>query len=111
MNIESTSYIDKQQNIWFKANEIATLLGYAVCDQAIRHNIDPEDIKQFAVQYTGNPKGGLPGYFINVSGFYSLVSSSKKELVTKFKRWVTSIVRHQLENVDTINYMIIPIIL
>ena len=45
LGIELTSYIDKQQNIWFRGKEVAQLLGYKDTNQAIRKHIDHEDQK------------------------------------------------------------------
>ena len=44
----------------------------------------------FPVVSTGYSQRGRPPIFINESGFYSLVLSSKLEPVKTFKHWVTS---------------------
>ena len=90
VNIELTSYIDNKQNVWFKGKDIAQILGYSDTDQAIRYNVDPEHRKSFPVKCTGCYQRGRPPIFINESGFFSLVLSSKLETVKKFKHWVTS---------------------
>ena len=88
--IELTSYIDNKQNIWFQGKDIAKILGYSDTDQSIRKHVDSEDQKSFPVVSTGYSKRGRPPIFINESGFYSLVLSSKLETAKKFKKWVTS---------------------
>ena len=90
LEIELTSFIDDKQNVWFKGKDVAVILGYSDTDQAIRYNVDPEDRKSFRVNYTGYSQRGRPPIFINESGFYSLVLSSKLETAKKFKHWVTS---------------------
>ena len=35
LGIELTSYIDKQQNIWFRGKDVARILGYRDTNQAI----------------------------------------------------------------------------
>ena len=90
LGIELTSYIDNKQNIWFLGKDIANILGYSDTDQAIRKHVDSEDQKSFPVVSTGYSKIGRPPIFINESGFYSLVLSSKLETAKKFKKWVTS---------------------
>ena len=90
VNIELTSYIDNKQNVWFKGKDIAQILGYSDTDQAIRYNVDPEHRKSFPVKCTGYYQRGQPPIFINESGFFSLVLSSKLETVKTFKHWVTS---------------------
>ena len=78
LEIELTSHSDDKQNVWFKGKDIAQILGYSDTDQAIRYNVDPEDRKSFPVNCTGYSQRGRPPIFINESGFYSLVLSSKK---------------------------------
>ena len=87
LGIELKSYIDKQQNIFFIGKDVAKILGYRDTNQAIRKHVDEEDKFKGAVETTG---GLQQSFFINESGFYSLVLSSKLETAKKFKRWVTS---------------------
>ena len=87
LGIEITSYIDKKQNIWFVGKDVAKILGYSDTTQAIRKNVDEEDKYKGGVWTTG---GLQQGYYINESGFYSLVLSSKLETAKKFKHWITS---------------------
>ena len=98
LGIELTSYIDDQQNVWFLGKDVAEILGYKDTNQAIRKHVDTEDQKSFPVKTTGQVKScpvkttGQVRWciFINESGFYSLLLSSKLESAKKFKRWVTS---------------------
>ncbi|CAH3029576.1 unnamed protein product, partial [Porites evermanni] len=77
--IELTSYIDNKQNIRFKGKYIAQILGY--------------NKKSFPAKTAGYSKSrGRPPVFINESGFYFLILSSKLESAKKFKHWVTSVV-------------------
>ena len=95
LGVEITSYIDKQQIIWFKAKDVAELLGYSNTKKAVLNHVDRED-KKLICWGTQNGSGnnsdlrGKYYNFINESGFYSLVFSSKLETAKKFKRWVTS---------------------
>ena len=87
LGIKLNSYIDEKCNVWFQAKDVAKILGYRDTDKAIRRHVDKED------KYKGPAKtaGGLQNcVFINESGFYSLVLSSKLETAKNFKRWVTS---------------------
>ena len=43
LGIELNSYIDKQQNIWFRGKDVAKILGYKDTDQAIRKNVSTEN--------------------------------------------------------------------
>jgi len=75
LEIELTSFIDSKQNIWFLGKEVAKILGYNNTNQAIKKHVDKED---------------KSGDFINETGFYSLLISSKLKTAKKVNRWVTS---------------------
>ena len=103
LGIEITSYIDKQQIIWFKGKDVAEILGYSKTRDVLSKHVDNEDKKQLftyhvtqkdSVHKTGTVTNAMaPGSictYINESGFYSLVLSSKLEKAKKFKRWITS---------------------
>ena len=95
LGIELTSFIDNQQNTWFLGKEVAELLGYSNVRKAIWNHVDSED-KKLICWRTQNGDGknsdlrGIYYTFINESGFYSLVLSSKLETTKKFKHWITS---------------------
>ena len=107
------SYIDKQQNVWFRGKDVAEILGYRDTDQAIRKNVSTENkmfhlirskcspvsktgqqnnakVKCSPVSKTGqeNDTRGKYCTFINEPGFYELVFSSKLEFAKKFRQWV-----------------------
>ena len=95
LGIEINSYIDKQQNIWFRGKDVAEILGYSNLRKAIWNHVDNEDKKLICwrTQNGGGNNSDLRSKyftFINESGFYSLVFSSKLETAKKFKRWITS---------------------
>ena len=90
LGIKFNSYIDDKCRVWFKAKEVATILGYRDTDQAIRKHVDNEDRKYFPVETTGYSKRGRPPIILNESGLYSLVLSSKLETAKNFKSWITS---------------------
>ena len=96
LGIELNSYIDKQQNVWFVGKDVAEILGYSKTRDALSRHVDKEDKKQLftyhtTVHKTGTvaPSGSMCTY-INESGFYSLLLSSKLETAKKFKHWITS---------------------
>ena len=156
LGIKLNSYIDKQQNVWFRGKDVAEILGYSKTRDALSRHVDNEDKKQLftyntsvhktwtvgsntSVHKTGTVgsnatvpktwtvgsntsvhktwtvgsnvtvpkmstvgsnatvpkmstvgKNGSMCTYINGSGFYSLVLSSKLETAKKFKRWITS---------------------
>lgn len=71
---------------WFVGKDIAERLGYTNPLKAIRDHVDPEDK---GVNEMDTPGGRQPLVFINESGLYSLVLSSKLPSAKAFKRWVT----------------------
>ena len=96
LGIELNSYIDKQQNVWFRGKDVAEIIGYSNERKAIWNHVDNEDKKQLFTYHTNVPKTGTVApsgsmcTYINESGFYSLVLSSKLETAKKFKHWITS---------------------
>ena len=97
LGIELKSYINKQQNIFFIGKDVAKILGYRDTNQAVRKHVDEEDKYKGAVKTTG---GLQQTFFINESGFYSLLLSSKLETAKKFKRWITSEVLPSIRKYD-----------
>ena len=87
LGLEIDAYINKQQNIFFIGKDVAKILGYRDTNQAIRKHVDEEDKFKGSVKTTG---GLQQTFYINESGFYSLLLSSKLETAKKFKRWITS---------------------
>ena len=95
LGIEITSYIDKQQNIFFLGKDVTEILAYSKSRDALSRHVDNEDKKRICCRprNVGAKNSDLRGKyytFINESGFYSLVLSSKLETAKKFKRWITS---------------------
>ena len=107
LGIKFNSYIDNKCKVWFKAKQVAQILGYKDTDDAVRRHVSTENkMTQFI-----NPKscpGETPGQvkksclpdlgrqvqqgrcytFINEPGFYELVFRSKLETAKKFRYWV-----------------------
>ena len=78
---------DKQGNPLFCAKDVAKALGYNNPLKAIRNHVDSEDK---GVNELGTPGGKQKIIFINESGLYALILSSKLESAKRFKHWVTS---------------------
>ena len=95
LGLELKSYIDKQQNVWFRGKDVSEILGYSKTRDALSRHVDNEDKKLICCrpQNVDTNNCDLRGKyftFINESGFYSLVLSSKLETAKKFKHWITS---------------------
>lgn len=72
---------------WFVGKDVAEILGYSNPLKAIRTHVDDEDK---GVNDLVTPGGVQQITFINESGLYSLILSSKMPKAKQFKRWVTS---------------------
>ena len=74
---------------WLLGKDIADILGYTNTPKAIRDHVDTEDKLIERIVLSGQNRSVI---FINESGFYSLVLSSKLPNAKKFKHWVTGTV-------------------
>lgn len=81
--------------VYFMGRDVATALGFKDTTRAIRAHVVAED-KKF-VKPSDLRVGELPAlfpnngaFFINESGLYSLILSSKLPLAQEFKHWITS---------------------
>lgn len=115
---------------WFIAKEVATILGYDDTTRAINRNVDEEDQKllscnecklifgeaaetvensyNFGGDINNTPENSIKinnfgMKFINESGLYSLIMSSKKPEAKTFKRWVTSEVLPSIRKTGSYN--------
>lgn len=80
----------------FCANDVTHALEYANGRKAVADHVDSRDIlKRDIGVVTGKKADGTDAYqivnttFINESGVYSLIFSSKQERAKEFKHWVT----------------------
>ena len=73
---------------WFVGKDVAEVLGYKSPSVAICENVDSEDKTTFVISESGS-KYKSKTTFINESGLYSLILSSKLPQAKEFKRWVT----------------------
>lgn len=89
---------------WFKAKEIAIVLGYVGTKKAVRTHVDEDDkiyykdIDGTSHGYLNVPVGGTlsNAVFINESGLYSLILRSNKAEAKTFKQWVTNDILPQI---------------
>ena len=80
---------------WFAGKDVAEALGYSNASKAVKAHVDAEDKQFIMVDWADSQYGNLPSSstktaFINESGLYSLILSSKLDSAKRFKRWVTS---------------------
>lgn len=80
---------DEHGEVMFCAKDVASALGYKKPENAIAVHEDKEDKTTTLIQGTGsNYKSQAT--FINESGLYALILSSKLDSAKRFKHWVTS---------------------
>lgn len=80
--------IVENNEIFFRAAQLAELLQYKNPHKAIKDHVDPDDLTKREIVNTINKRAQV--LFVNESGMCSLVLSSKLEQAKKVKRWVTS---------------------
>lgn len=94
---------DKQGEPWFCGQDLCDVLGYKRPDHAVNQHVDDVDVLKWYVNVEGclrkdgtrsNPRRLVT--FVNESGFYALLFSSKLPAGRKFKRWVTAEVLPQI---------------
>ena len=109
LGIEITSFIDKQQSIFFIGKDVATILGYSNTKEALKRHVSEENkmLRFMQVNCRGretrpqqndnrgretrpqqNDNRGKYYTIINEPGFYELVFGSKLEFAKKFRQWV-----------------------
>ncbi|MCG1579475.1 ORF6C domain-containing protein [Staphylococcus epidermidis] len=83
---------------YFVGSDVAKILDYSNPQKAIRDHVDMEDKLTEQIVLSGQRRNII---FINESGLYSLIFSSKLESAKRFKRWVTSEVLPTLRKIGT----------
>lgn len=71
---------------WFVGKDVADILGYKNGSRDINSHVDEEDRLKYQISTAGQMREQT---FINESGLYSLVLSSKLPTAKVFKRWIT----------------------
>lgn len=85
--------ISHEHEPMFLGSDVAKVLGYSNPTKAIRDHVENEDKLTERIVLSGQNREAI---FINESGLYSLIFSSKLESAKRFKKWVTSEVLPQI---------------
>ena len=109
--------IKYEDEIWFKAVVVATILKYTNQRKAIRDHVDPEDKRKLSelmseskrndsFRLKTDPLKGneVNSLYLSESGLYSLVLRSKLESAKVFKRWVMSEVLPSIRKTGRYNH-------
>lgn len=86
---------DERGETFFVGKDVAMALGYSNTRDAMFRHVDEEDKTTVVIPDTGSNYKSR-AVFINESGLYSLILSSKLPQAKAFKRWVTSEVLPQI---------------
>ena len=78
---------NEQGEAMFCAKDVAEALGYKLARKAVQDHVDKGDVLKWNTPTTS---GNQLMTFINESGLYALILSSKLESARRFKHWVTS---------------------
>ena len=84
---------DEKGEVFFVGKDVAEVLGYSDPQKALKMHVDDEDKLTRQIVVSGQRRNII---FINESGLYSLILSSKLPSAKAFKRWVTSEVLPQI---------------
>ena len=106
LGIKFNSYIDKKLTVWFKAKEVAQILGYKNTEHAIKRHVSENHKKTFLLSCppetggqqikccppeTGGQQNDTRGkycIFIDEAGLYELVFKSRLPSAKMFREWV-----------------------
>lgn len=90
-NSKIHTIIDYNDEIWFNAKQITSILKYKDKKNAIKTNVDSKDTIQLKyINYSGNSNNIHPNsLYLNEAGLYFLIISSKMLEAKKFKYWIT----------------------
>lgn len=80
-------------DVMFVGKDAAGILGYTNTPKAVRDHVDEEDKLTERIVLSGQNREVI---FINESGLYSLILSSKMPNAKRFKHWVTAEVLPQI---------------
>ena len=79
---------NEQGEVLICAKDVAEALGYKLARKAVQDHVDRDDVlKRNLIDSLGRKQ---LTFFINESGLYSLILSSKLDSAKRFKHWVTS---------------------
>ena len=104
LGIKFNSYIDYKLRVWFKAKEVAQILGYKKTEHAIKRHLSENNKRTFlscppetggqvfkdkksCPPETGGQVQGRWIIFINEAGFYELVFKSRLPSAKMFREW------------------------
>lgn len=104
-------FYDDENEPWFKCLNVTKILKYTDSDQTIRRLVSNENKQSYANLIKNVPltkigmfdKNNLKSLYMNKSGIFELLTSSKKKEAQKFKKWVNCEVLTSIDKTGTYN--------
>ena len=93
LGIKFESFIDQKCRVWFKAKQVATILGYRDTNDAVRKHVSENHKRKILLSQPGDSPGQVQGrwiIFLDEAGFYELVFKSRLPSAIIFREWVFS---------------------
>ena len=96
LGIKFKSYIDEDCQVWFRAKQVAEILGYKKTEDAIKRHVSENHKRTFLFCCPRETRGqqndtrGKYCLFVDEAGFYELVFRSKLPAAKMFREWVFS---------------------
>ena len=91
----TVSYIQQGTNIYFKAKEIALMLGYVNTSNSIKKHVDDEFKVKLSDIYKGGPQNGVMeltacdnSIYLSEPGLYQLAFKSQMATAKEFSKWI-----------------------
>ena len=103
LGIKLNSYVDYKCRVWFKAKEVAQILGYKNTEKAIERHVSENHKRTFLLSCPSESRGqvikscqcethgqvqGRWIIFVDEPGFYELVFRSRLPTAKMFREWV-----------------------
>lgn len=116
----SLSVIYENGKPWFRCKDVGNILEYKNTTEAIRYNIDKDEIRKYSsfnqenfLPLKGNAKNAL---YVSKIGLNNLILESKAKGAKKFKKWIAVLLDkidngeeiYENDNKPTKNYFIEP---
>ena len=74
--------------VWFKAKEVAQILGYKNTEKAIKRHVSENHKRKILFSNQHETHGCSMTYFLDEAGFYELVFRSRLHTAKMFREWV-----------------------
>ena len=98
-NFGSVRTIIINDMLWFSAKDITDCLGYSANRNVVWTYVTDEDKMHFSIPH-GSANGRHNAVFVNESGLYSIIFSSKMPKAHDFKKWITAKVLPEIRRTE-----------